>query len=130
MKTVKSIQKHYANLALISALLIGLALVLGGRPAAGKGLMLGSLFSALNFALMGLSLSSRLTAGRRRRFGLALISLQGRYLFLAVPLIMAVKLPQFDLPATVAGVFMVQLCILAEHIGNLIRNRGASSPQR
>ncbi|MBL0713622.1 MAG: hypothetical protein JJV98_07960, partial [Desulfosarcina sp.] len=66
MKTVKSIQKHYANLALISALLIGLALVLGGRPTAGKGLMLGSLFSALNFALMGLSLSSRLTAGRRR----------------------------------------------------------------
>lgn len=130
MPGINSIQKRYANLVLISALGLGLLLVAAGRPTAGKGLMLGSIFSALNFLLMGVSLTAKLTGGSRRRFGWALASIQGRYLLLAVPLIMAVKLPQFDLTATVAGVFMVQLCILAEHVGRLLLYGRISSPPR
>jgi hypothetical protein len=130
MPGIKSIPKHYANRALISALVLGLACVAAGREAAGRGLMLGSLFSALNFALMSVSLATRLAGGSRRRFVWALASIQVRYLLLAVPLILAVKLPQFDLAATVAGVFMVQLCILVEHIGRRLGYGRTSSPPR
>jgi hypothetical protein len=130
MPGIKSIPKYHVTLTLVSALVLGLILLAAGRPAAGKGLMLGSLFSAINFALMGVSLSAKLNDGPRRRFGWILVSIQGRFLLLAVPLVMAVKFPQFDLPATVVGVFMVQLCILAEHIGRLIGYGRVSSPPR
>jgi hypothetical protein len=39
---------------------------------------------------------------------------------LAIPLIAAVKFEQLNLIATIAGIFMIQLVILADHILNQI----------
>jgi hypothetical protein len=42
---------------------------------------------------------------------------------LAVPLIVAVKYEQFDLPAAIFGIFMIQLIILADYLLKLATSR-------
>ena len=54
-------------------------------------------------------------AARRSLFALLV-----RYVLLAVPLVLAVQSERFNLPATVVGIFMVQLVILLEHGSRLI----------
>ena len=97
------------------AIFIALALILAGYKPAAKGLVLGSLFSIINFILIGATLPLKFGASRRKASFLSLLSIVGRYVLLAVPLILAVKLPQFELTTAVVGIFMVQLVILAEH---------------
>jgi hypothetical protein len=47
-------------------------------------------------------------------------SITFRYLLLAIPLIVAVKYEQFNLVASILGIFMIQLVILAEHVLTLV----------
>jgi hypothetical protein len=47
----------------------------------------------------------------------------GRYLLWAVPVVIAVKLPPVDLPATIAGLFMVPICIVTDSVFSLVRGR-------
>jgi hypothetical protein len=98
----------------------GICIAAGARPI-GKGLLLGTLFSILNFVLMGATLPMRLQATRRRAFWGALGGLLPRYLLLAVPVILALKLDQLNLWATVGGLFMVQAVILLEPVWRSLR---------
>lgn len=123
MEAVRSVQRRYGALALGAALGIGAALMLAGKIAAGKGLILGTVFSVIHFTLMGESLVRKVVSGGSSGALYPLVSLLGRYLLLAVPLVAAVKLAAFDLLGTAAGVFMVQLCILADTGVTLIRSR-------
>lgn len=126
MEAIKDLQRRYCGQALTAAIVIGLGIYLAGWPAATRGLLLGSIFSALNFALLGKTLSQKL-AGDHRRGTFFSVALQlGRYLLWAVPVILAVKLPAVDLPATVTGVFMVPVCIILDSVFNLVR--GKKSP--
>jgi hypothetical protein len=109
---------------MIAAVIAGAAFILTGYKPIGKGLILGTLFSVLNFVLMGQSLPLRVSSSGRRRFILALGALIFRYALLAVPLILAVRSEQFHLPATIGGIFMIQLVIIAEHFYGAIRSRG------
>jgi hypothetical protein len=91
-----------------------------GHKPVGKGLILGAIFSVLNFILMGNSITLKLGRSKAKTISLSLGSILIRYLLLAIPLIAAVKVEQFNLVATILGIFIIQLVILAEHALTLI----------
>lgn len=123
MKTVRHLQRRYCGSALAAAILIGLGAYAAGWPALTRGLVLGSLFSALNFALLGQTVSQKLSRGQRPGPLLSLAAQLGRYLLWAVPVVIAVKLPAVDLPAAVVGLFMVPVCIMVDTVLNHLRGR-------
>lgn len=98
------------------AIIGGLLLILAGHQPIGKGLVLGSIFSVINFVLMGETLSMRLAKSKGKAFSLALGSIFFRYVLLAVPMVVAIKFEQFNIFATILGVFMIQLIILGDHV--------------
>jgi len=116
MESVKQTQKKYGSRAIWIAIAIGLCFVLAGQKEVGKGLILGTVFSVINFILIGQTLPLRLGKSKRKTFLLSLGSIIFRYVFLAIPIVLAVKFEQFDLVATIVGIFMIQLVILANHI--------------
>ena len=105
---------------MVVAIFAAFILILAGLKPVGKGLMLGTIFSVINFVLIGQMLPLRLSQTKRKTFVLSLGSIFFRYALLAVPLILAVKFEQFDLPAAIFGIFMIQLVILADYLLNLI----------
>ncbi|MCU0556707.1 MAG: ATP synthase subunit I [Desulfobacterales bacterium] len=98
----------------------GICIAAGARPI-GKGFLLGTIFSILNFVLMGAMLPMRLQPTRGRAFWRALGGILPRYLLLAVPVFLALKLDQLNLWATVGGLFMVQAIILLEPLWRSLR---------
>ena len=84
---------------------------------------MGTIFSVINFVLIGQTLPMRLSKSQRGAFFLSLISIILRYTILAIPVVVAVKFEQFELPAAILGIFMVQLIILAEGLFDLFTSR-------
>lgn len=103
-------------MAMAMAVTGALVLIMIGYKAAGKGLVLGALFSAVNFAVMGEMLPSRIGREKRQAFFFSLVSILFRYGLMAVPLIISIKSDQFHVAATIAGLFMVQVAIVGEHV--------------
>ena len=120
MESVNQTQKKYGSRAMVVAIIGAFILILVGLKPVGKGLMLGAIFSVINFVLIGQTLPLRLSQTKRKTFFFSLGSLIFRYALLAVPLILAIKVEQFDLPAAIFGIFMIQLVILADYLLNLI----------
>ena len=120
MESIRATQKKYGTRAMSAAVNLAHVIILAGQTAIGKGLVLGALFSVINFVLMGEALPLRLGRSGRRAYLFTFASLFLRYLILAIPLVVAVKYEQFHLVTTVAGIFMVQFVILAEHLGKYI----------
>ncbi len=118
--TVLDTQKKYGSRALILAIGAGLLFLGMGQKEICRGLILGGVFSAVNFALMGQMLRYRLSDNRKAATGRSFSALIFRYLLLAVPLIISVRSDRFYFPATVVGIFMVQLVIIIEHGSRLI----------
>lgn len=101
----------------ISAALI--FVVFGNKPVA-KGLILGTLFSIINFVLMAQTLPVQLNKNKGKTFMVCLGSIWMRYLLLVVPLLAAVHFEALNIFGTAAGIFMIQLVILARHCGRMI----------
>ena len=120
MEAVKQVQKKYATRALTLSIIVGLLFILMGQKSIGKGLVLGTVFSVLNFILMGQSIKWKLGHSKAKTLSIAMGSIFFRYLLLAIPLIVAIRLEQFHLVAAALGIFMIQLVILADHIRTLI----------
>ena len=120
MDVLKQTQKKYASRALTLAIIIGLCFILVGQKSMGKGLVLGAIFSVLNFFLMGQSIALNFGRSKAKTFSIILGSIFFRYLLLAVPLIVAIRFEQFHIVAAALGIFMIQLVILADHIRTLI----------
>lgn len=99
-----------------AAIIAGLFLVLIGQQPIGKGLVLGAIFSVVNFVIMGETLPMRLAKSKRKTVTLALGSIMFRYVLLAIPLVVAIKFDQFNVFATILGIFMIQLVILGDHL--------------
>jgi len=99
-----------------TAIVAGFVLILAGQNAIAKGLVLGTLFSILNFILMGETLPHKLGKSPLKTFAWSLLSLMLRYGLLAIPLIVAIKFSQFNLIAVICGIFLVQAVILAESL--------------
>ena len=118
--TVLDIQKKYGARALMLAIGAGLLFFVVGQKGICRGLVLGGVFSAVNFALMGQAMRYRLSDNRKAATRRSLVSLLLRYALLAIPLVLALRSDRFNFPATAVGIFMVQLVIIIEHGSRLI----------
>jgi len=110
------------------AIAAGFVLILAGQNAIAKGLVLGTIFSIVNFILMGEMLPLKLGKSNRMAFFWSLLSLLLRYAFVAIPLIVAIKFRQFNLISVICGIFLVQVMILAESLlsaRSSVRNKQA-----
>jgi len=85
-----------------------------------KGLILGSVFSIVNFILIGETLPMRMGRSGRSVFMISLASIFFRYLLMAIPLIAAIKYAQFNVFAVIPGLFMVQGMIVADQFRSVI----------
>lgn len=116
MEAIRQIQKKYCSRAITAAIFAGLFFVLIGYAPIGKGLILGTIFSIINFILMGETLPMRLDKTKGQAFAASLGSMVFRYIILAVPLIIGIKYEPYNIFAVIAGIFVVQFLILAEHV--------------
>mgnify|MGYP001828200513 CR=1 FL=1 len=116
MDPVRQTQKKYGSRAMTIAILAGLVLIMIGQKPAAKGLILGTIFSVINFVLIGQTLPLRLSQSKTRSSLLSLSSIVFRYALMAVPLILAVKLEQLNIAAVIGGLFMIQLVIIADQL--------------
>lgn len=123
MEAIREVQKRYCAAVMAVAVPLALCFVLAGMKPAGKGLVLGALFSILNFILMGQTLPMRLGRTRTASIGVSFGSLGFRYLLLAVPLVVALRVESFHPVTTVFGIFMIQIVILADHFAKAFRRR-------
>jgi len=120
MNEVRQTQKEYCSQAMMLA--IGAALVfliIGAKPIS-KGLVLGTLFSVINFILIAQALPMQLNKGRSKTVLVCLGSIWLRYVLLAIPLILAAKLEMFNFFAAAVGIFMVQVVILGHQLGRMV----------
>jgi hypothetical protein len=113
-------QKKYGSRALMLSIGAGLLFLALGQKGICRGLVLGGVFSAVNFVLMGQMLRYQLSDNRKASIQRSFLSLLMRYALLAIPLVLAVGSDRFDFTATAAGIFMVQLVIMIEHGSRLI----------
>ena len=121
MKEIRETQKKYCSLALVTAIIVGFFLIIAGQSSVGKGLILGTLFSSINFALMGEVLPHKVGKSRGKTYLITLGSIVSRYVLLAVPIVLGVKFPdRFNLITVVIGIFMVQLLILLDYLKSAI----------
>ena len=120
MESVKQTQKKYGSRAIWIAIVVAVVLFLAGYKPVGKGLVLGTIFSAINFVLIGKALPLRIGYTKRKTFLLSLGSILFRYALMAIPIVAAVKYEQFDLVGAILGLFMIQFVILADHILKLV----------
>ena len=120
METLRQIQKRYCTRAISIAIFAGLFFILADQKPVGKGLILGAIFSIINFILMGEMLPFKLGRSKSKSYVFSLGSIFFRYLILAVPLVIAIKLEQYNLIAVAVGIFLVQLSILGDHIFNFL----------
>lgn len=120
MESIRETQKKYGYRTMAAAIIIGLLFILIGYKPVGKGLVLGAIFSVINFVLIGETLPLKLGKSGGKTFLLSIGSLFVRYALLAVPLIVAVKLEQFNLFAVIIGIFMIQITIMGDHLYKLV----------
>jgi ATP synthase protein I len=116
MESIRQTQKKYCSRAITAAIFAGLFFILAGQEAIGKGLILGTIFSIINFIIMGEMLPLKIGKSKHKTFFFSLGSIFSRYILLAIPLLIAVKFDQYNLISVVVGIFMVQFFILAEQV--------------
>ena len=104
---------------MVTAVIAGMVFILVGQKSIAKGLVLGSIFSVINFILIGEILPMIITASRKRSFLFAFASMLFRFLLLSTPLILSLKLAYLNFAAAVVGIFMVQIMIMGDHLFRL-----------
>lgn len=117
---ISGIQKKYCSRAMVLSLAIAGILILFDCKPLAKGLVLGTIFSIVNFVLMGMMLPARLNKTSGKTFWVGFGGIWFRYLVLALPLIIAFYSGFFDFFATAVGIFMIQIIILIHHLGGLV----------
>jgi ATP synthase protein I len=116
MESIRQTQKKYCSRAITAAIFAGFVFILAGQEPIGKGLILGTIFSIINFIVMGEMLPLKIGKSKNKAFFFSLASIFSRYILLAIPLLIAVKFDQYNLISVVIGIFMVQFFILAEQV--------------
>jgi hypothetical protein len=120
MESIRQTQKKYCSTAITVAIVAGLLFILANLSPVGKGLILGTVFSIVNFILIGETIPQKIGKSKNKNIFLSLVSILFRYIILAVPIILAIKFEQFNLFSAIVGIFMVQLVIIADHALNII----------
>jgi hypothetical protein len=113
---VREVQKRYGSTAMALAIGVSLIFLILGHKAQCRGIVMGALFSTLNFVLMGETIHRAVKPDRSKASLSAFGNILFRYSLLAIPLFLAIKYPRFDLATTIAGLLMVQFVILVDHI--------------
>lgn len=116
MEQIRQIQKKYCSRTIIIAIIAGFCFILAGYRPIGKGLVFGALFSIINFILIGKTIPGQINKTRNMTLFLVLGSIFFRYGLMAIPLVLAIKLDQFNLFAVIAGLFLIQAVILGDHL--------------
>ena len=116
MEIIRQTQKKYSSIAIFVAIIAGVVLILAGFRPFGKGFILGTLFSIINFILIGETIPMKIGSTKKKAVWISLGSIYFRYIILAVTLFIAIKMEDFNLIAVVAGIFSVQLIILADNL--------------
>lgn len=120
MNEVRQTQKEYCSQAMMLAIVAALVfLIIGAKPIS-KGLVLGTIFSILNFILIAQGLPLHLNKGRSKTVLICLGSIWLRYALMSIPLILAAKLEIFNFFAAAVGIFMVQVVILGHQLGRMV----------
>ncbi|KPJ78148.1 MAG: hypothetical protein AMJ54_04805 [Deltaproteobacteria bacterium SG8_13] len=120
MEAIRHTQKKYASRAMVAGICVALILILAGYRTLGKGVMLGAVFSVINFVLIGATLPFNAGRSRKQATAVSFGSIIFRYAILAFPLVIAARGKSFDFAATAVGIFMVQIVILSEHAWKMI----------
>ena len=113
---VNLFQKRVCSWTMSSVLVLAIVLLIFQEKTIAKGLVLGACFSILNFFLLGRFIPLTLGRSRAKARFISLTSILSRYVLLAVPMILAVKLGSLDFAATVVGIFAVQIVTLLDYV--------------
>jgi len=105
---------------MVAAVVAGMIFILAGQKSIAKGLVLGSIFSVINFVLIGQILPMIVTASRKRSVLFSFASMLFRFLLLSAPLILSLKMESLSFVAATVGIFMVQIMIMGTHLLRLI----------
>lgn len=124
MEAIRQTQKKYCSKAITVAIFAGFIFILAGQKPVGKGLILGTIFSIINFILMGEMIPHQIGKSKNKTYAFSLAFVLFRYILLAIPIVMAVKLDQYNFISVIVGIFLVQLFILADHIKSLVMSTG------
>ncbi len=125
MEAIREIEKKYCSRAITVAIVVSFALMIFALKPIARGLIMGTLFSIVNFIIIGETLPGRMADTAKRGALLAFRSIAFRYVLMAIPLIIAIKSDEFNLLAVVCGIFMVQMMILADQFSALISSKEA-----
>ncbi len=121
---IRQVRNKYGSRALIAAIIIAVIFIGFDKKPVAKGLILGTLFSILNFVAMAQMLPMRLGKERRKTFWFSFGGIWLRYILMGVPVFLALKFETFNFFSTAAGLFMVQVVIIVHHAGKLkFRNK-------
>ena len=82
MEPIHQIQKKFGSRAMVTAVIAGMVFILVGQKPIAKGLVLGSIFSVINFILMGEILPMIISTSRKRSVLFSFVSMLFRFLFL------------------------------------------------
>lgn len=116
MTTLHRFQRELARKAFGASVVIGATLFAVGFKPEARGLLLGSLFSVLNFVIMAHALPRQVGYARRKATAFAFGSILLRFGLLAVPLIVAFEFEMFNWIAAAVGLFAVPLAILIDQV--------------
>jgi hypothetical protein len=124
MSDYGTLQKALIKKALFISLAVACIFLVLDLKSAAKGIALGSIFSVVEFKLMAIRLQYRLARqGKVRDY----FGPMGRFLLLAIPVVIAIKLPSINLAATVGGIFSVKAAIFYHF---LVSNRQLTIKQQ
>lgn len=112
---------------MVLAIAAGIALILSGHGSWGRGLILGTLFSIINFVLMAQALPKTIDAARKRSTLLSFGSIGLRYIVLTIPIVAAFKSPRFEVLGVCIGLFMVQIVMLAQTLRERLMEKATPS---
>jgi hypothetical protein len=113
---IYQMQRKICSRALMVAVVLAVIFILIEEKAIAKGLLLGTLFSILNFILVGKSVPLALGKARSKASLIGFGSIMARYVVLAIPLVVAIKSVSFSFVAVVVGIFAVQIVTLIEYM--------------
>ena len=109
---------------MVTAIIVAMVFILMGQKPIAKGLVLGSIFSVINFILIGEILPMIITASRKRSVLFSFVSMLFRFLLLSTPLVVSLKMESLNFVAAAIGIFMVQIMIMGDHLLRLINPGG------
>ena len=101
---------------MLMAICVSVIFILLGHKPIGKGFLLASIFSVINFMLMAQFSPMKLGKSRLKANSMALFSVIFRYAILAVPLIISIKMSSLNFFAVAVGLFAVQLVIVLDQV--------------